>query len=543
MEGFEGLQKYPPGKGLVISIQIVVSGAFKDDEKFMGDYRKGAEHDIAIIARSFQRLHNVYFKPISDYTPKAYDIEKLVTEIIGNDESYKYLIILIGSHGTMKNGRTFIADAEGKYFDVEQTIIAPFYNSKFEKLLGCPKFFIFNNCRGDLHYRLSDNSKSERSDPIEGPVEMINVENSTPRGDIYIMWSTTEYTKSLRIPEDGSPLFQTLCSLIEKKADNNSLDKIEFTRLLKFVQLDIKRKHEVQTKIEDCLGKTFYLMNQDFLRTVRTEEEEFARTKLMTAVVQGLTSEAKLLIDGSKIYGKDKELVNKTDNNGVTPLFEACFYGLEPMVTLLLDSGAEVDRAIPDKSTPLMAALNKFHNDIAKQLIKKGADINKAGGGGSTPLHTAADRNNIDGVIELIRLGADIDKTDDAGLTAAFLAAGLGHTEVTRVLLQKGAQTRGPSRLTILHSAAMLNRHETVEMILNEFNGKLMLDDNDNDFGHTPLTKAIVVSADLRMVTILIDAGAKFIKPCHDITPLEWTRRTNNPNHHLIEKYLKSLYA
>ena len=66
------------------------------------------------------------------------------------------------------------------------------------------------------------------------------------------------------------------------------------------------------------------------------------------------------------------------DPTGATPLFIACQQGHVDVATLLLDKGAEVDKANKNGATPLYIACNKGHVDAAQLLREKGAKADAA---------------------------------------------------------------------------------------------------------------------------------------------------------------------
>ena len=63
---------------------------------------------------------------------------------------------------------------------------------------------------------------------------------------------------------------------------------------------------------------------------------------------------------------------------GATPLHVACREGHVDAARLLLDKGAEVDRAMEDGATPLNIACQKGHVDAARLLLEKGAEVDRA---------------------------------------------------------------------------------------------------------------------------------------------------------------------
>ncbi|VVD66748.1 ankyrin [Pandoraea pneumonica] len=86
---------------------------------------------------------------------------------------------------------------------------------------------------------------------------------------------------------------------------------------------------------------------------------------LMIASLQGLTPMVKLLID------KEAE-VNK---KGWAPLHYAATNGHDDIVQLLLDASAYVDAESPNGTTPLMMAARGGHITTCKVLLDGGADV------------------------------------------------------------------------------------------------------------------------------------------------------------------------
>ncbi|KAF3287590.1 hypothetical protein TWF970_007305 [Orbilia oligospora] len=76
-------------------------------------------------------------------------------------------------------------------------------------------------------------------------------------------------------------------------------------------------------------------------------------------------------------YINDKEEVNKSDDNGDTPLHRACVNGHYKCVKLLLKGGAKVELADRVGALPLHHALMKRDWKIAGKLIRAGANIDR----------------------------------------------------------------------------------------------------------------------------------------------------------------------
>ncbi|WP_339049781.1 ankyrin repeat domain-containing protein [Rickettsiella endosymbiont of Xylota segnis] len=89
---------------------------------------------------------------------------------------------------------------------------------------------------------------------------------------------------------------------------------------------------------------------------------------------------AELLIE----HGADP---NATDNEGLTPLHNACFYSGIEISKLLIEKGANVNVADYKGLTPLHKACSRGRTAVAKLLIKSGANVNATDQG--SPLYIA----------------------------------------------------------------------------------------------------------------------------------------------------------
>ncbi|KIL92993.1 hypothetical protein FAVG1_04174 [Fusarium avenaceum] len=210
------------------------------------------------------------------------------------------------------------------------------------------------------------------------------------------------------------------------------------------------------------------------------------------------------------------------DSHGRTPLSYAAELGLEAIVFLFLEAGAEADSkgleehenkeeeesSWPPSNngghagrTPLSFAAEYGHVEASKMLIGHGADIGsectKHDYRGWTPLLFAVYHGQKDVVGLLLRCNADVEQPSmndkDFGKTALSHAAEKGHTAIVRMLLEQGARTEPTFISTrshlVVHTplwlAASGGHEEVVELLLEI--GEVQLDLQDK-FGRTILS-------------------------------------------------------
>src|SRR5215510_15914272 len=144
------------------------------------------------------------------------------------------------------------------------------------------------------------------------------------------------------------------------------------------------------------------------------------------AAATGQTNRVRALIE------EDPALVNSYSSDGFAPLSLAVFFGHPETVDTLLAAGAEVSAPSREtmKLTPLASALAAGHNQIARTLIEHGAHVNAKGDTDVTPLHTAAARGNIEAATFLLEHGADINAMTTDGKKPITYAEERNHPEM-----------------------------------------------------------------------------------------------------------------
>jgi ankyrin repeat protein len=103
------------------------------------------------------------------------------------------------------------------------------------------------------------------------------------------------------------------------------------------------------------------------------------------------------------------------------------------VVRVLLEDGADVQRACRYMETALHRAAINGHLEVCRLLLDYGAEVNTLSGGGgwkATALHWAAWTGHLSVVQLLVERGADVRLKDVNGRTAASWARQAGHSGV-----------------------------------------------------------------------------------------------------------------
>jgi ankyrin repeat protein len=99
----------------------------------------------------------------------------------------------------------------------------------------------------------------------------------------------------------------------------------------------------------------------------------------------------------------------------------------------MLKTGADVNAAQPDGSTPLHWAVYRDDIDLVRALLDRGAKANVVNLLGSTPLAEAVKVSNLDLVALLLKAGANVDTANADGETPLMLAARNGSLPIAAI--------------------------------------------------------------------------------------------------------------
>jgi cytohesin len=240
-------------------------------------------------------------------------------------------------------------------------------------------------------------------------------------------------------------------------------------------------------------------------------------TPLHQAAREGRTGRAvELLRAGVDVDVPVQSLEQHSSEWGSTPLHVAAAAGRLEMVGLLLDRGADPNRANARGVTPLHRAVG--HADVVNLLVARGADVNARDESGRTPLHWLARYPDPDSTRLLISAGADVNAADHDGETPLHRAAMWGHGAMIETLLAAGASVdaRAGYGATVLHFAVRQDDPAVIHQLL-----AAGADINAADaFGLTPLHMA-ARDRPWPMAETLLDAGAAVrVADAYGSTPL-----------------------
>jgi ankyrin repeat protein len=236
---------------------------------------------------------------------------------------------------------------------------------------------------------------------------------------------------------------------------------------------------------------------------VNAREQWAGQTALMWAAAQGQVEMIRVLLKAgadANARGATREWQRRVtseprpkgmNRGGFTPLLYTAREGCIECARELLKGGADINRADPDQTTPLVVALMNLRFDYAAFLIKAGADVNRWDLYGQTPLYVAIDMNTLP------RGGRPDLPSEDftTGLQVAemLLAAGANpdiqlklRPPYRNYIFDRGGDQVLSTGATALHRAAKGGDVEAVQLLL-RYKANVSLPTED---GTTPLMVA-----------------------------------------------------
>ncbi|MBO9496913.1 ankyrin repeat domain-containing protein [Thalassotalea sp. G20_0] len=173
------------------------------------------------------------------------------------------------------------------------------------------------------------------------------------------------------------------------------------------------------------------------------------------------------LVDNRRV---NRVNINATDNDGVTPLIIAAFWGKFDRLTQLIDAGADINAAANTGTTALTCAACWGRIDCLRKLLDM-TDINVKKRKGARALRLAALNGHTATLRELLANGIPVNEKNNDGDTALHLAALNGHSATLRELLTDDrikikVNEKNKHGDTALHLAAKNGHTTTLSRVL-----------------------------------------------------------------------------
>ncbi|KAK1756650.1 putative ankyrin repeat protein L93 [Echria macrotheca] len=227
---------------------------------------------------------------------------------------------------------------------------------------------------------------------------------------------------------------------------------------------------------------TGYALDAVFDPSLVTDDvDEYCWTPLQLAARTGDLLEVNRIISSAPNYGEAQATVNAppTGYYGQTALQAACMRGHTDVVRALLNAGADIHAAGGNNSyrNAFEVACSVGNREIFDMLLAAGADVSPATitrYGGRTPLQAAAEGGHRELASRLIELGANVNApaSTSSGLTALQAAVWRQHHDIVRILLEHGANVNAPPArykgLTALQAAALVGDMNMVDLLLDQ---------------------------------------------------------------------------
>ena len=260
----------------------------------------------------------------------------------------------------------------------------------------------------------------------------------------------------------------------------------------------------------------------------------FLQSHLFKAIIDGKFREAE------RIIKYDPSSVNQmSDEDGITPIFVASFFGRESFVKLFLEANANIHAKNDDGLTSVMSTIqgiNQFenpipHENVVRLLLEKNANVKHQALRGYTALIFAIFAKNEIIVEYILRHDpSSVNQNDINGDTPLHHASFDGQVEIVKLLLDFNANVNAKDFVqtsTPLFSAIASNSKENVNIV------KLLLEKNaDVEYqvatstlqGDTPLMAA-VIARNKNIVNQLIEKNANTISQVNllGVKALDWS--------------------
>jgi ankyrin repeat protein len=141
-------------------------------------------------------------------------------------------------------------------------------------------------------------------------------------------------------------------------------------------------------------------------------------------------------------------LLRGVDVNGqsqdCTPAYIGCKNSHTECLSLLINHGAQLNKASNTGHTPAYMACQNGHVKILHLLIQHGADLSLADRHGTSPSHIASAFGRVKMLALIMKVNADlINYRDNQGCTPLLYVRQFGHDDAAEWLIEHGAEEAG----------------------------------------------------------------------------------------------------
>ncbi|SFN57505.1 hypothetical protein SAMN05421594_3325 [Chryseobacterium oleae] len=139
------------------------------------------------------------------------------------------------------------------------------------------------------------------------------------------------------------------------------------------------------------------------------------------------------LAEVKDLMKQDPDIINKTNENGFSPLILACYRGNTEVAKFLMDNVKDVNYK-SQEGTALAGLSVKYNKELTTYLLSKNADPNIADSTGATPLFWAVKFGNKELIELLLKHKADKSRKDSMGMTPFEYALQTNNKEIINLL-------------------------------------------------------------------------------------------------------------
>lgn len=179
-----------------------------------------------------------------------------------------------------------------------------------------------------------------------------------------------------------------------------------------------------------------------------------------------------------KILNVFPDLLNRKDNFGATPLFNACHAEKIEIVSFLLEKKADLNLPNIYGDQPIHCAAQTGNCEILELLFKHGAVFWAKNKKGETPIFKAVAKGKQKAVQLLLEKGEIVNNVDLQGNTPLHKAALTGNIEMVKFLVSKGAKVNAKNNAN--KKPAELATNEKIKKLLESLDPEIPKEEHEN---------------------------------------------------------------